>query len=628
MAEPSVSRPASLPGDGDRDATNTSVRTAAAPTEDDEKAPSPTGHDSSTPPPAAEGDAAAAVTAGQPAGATSPPPAETELTTMRIFLIMTALCMSVFLAALDMTIVTTALPTIAAHFGTSAGFVWVGSAFMLASAATTASWGKASDVWGRKPVLLTASAVFFLGCALAGGAHNLPMLIAGRAVQGAGAGGLLTLSNIIIGDLFSARERGKYYGMVGMVWATASALGPVVGGALTSSVTWRWCFYINLPISGTAFAIIVLLLHLPTPKTPLLAGLRVIDWLGTLAVTGGTLMLLMGLQFGGSSYPWRSATVICLIVSGVVALVLFGLIEHYVATYPVVPTHLYASRSNLAVLLVCLFHGLAFTQVNYFLPIYFQALLGATPLISGVWLLATCLPTALCAAGSGVYLRKTGRFHDPIVLGFVLSVLGAGLLYDLPHDLDGPPSRASAWARLIMFQVIVGGGIGMLFQPPLVALQSNVPPQNNASATASFSLMRSMASAISVVAGSAAFDNKMTAQFQAILAAVGGDTATATALTGNQAQANLMLVDTLPAAARGPVRGAQYTALQQIWIQTVCFSAAGLVACFFIRRKPLRQTHETVQTGIEGEKARRRIALERRAAKKAAKKEQKQGDEV
>ncbi len=144
-----------------------------------------------------------------------------------------------------MTIVTTALPTIAAEFHSSAGFAWVGSAFMLASAAATAIWGKVSDIWGRKPVLLAANIVFILGCALCGAAQNLSMLIAGRVVQGIGAGGLLTLVNIIIGDLFSARERGKYYGMIGMVWATAGAMGPVVGGALTNNVSWRWCFYIN-----------------------------------------------------------------------------------------------------------------------------------------------------------------------------------------------------------------------------------------------------------------------------------------------------------------------------------------------------------------------------------------------
>ncbi|EPE10510.1 major facilitator superfamily transporter [Ophiostoma piceae UAMH 11346] len=539
-----------------------------------------------------------------------------KMTTIQIVLLMSALCMSVFLAALDMTIVTTALPTIAEDFGSSAGFVWVGSAFMLGSAAATASWGKFSDVFGRKPVLLCANLVFLLGCALCGAAKTLPTVIAGRAVQGIGAGGLLTLVNIIIGDLFSARERGKYYGMIGMVWATAGALGPVVGGALTNNVSWRWCFYINLPVSGTAFFIILAILRLPTPKTPILVGLKAIDWLGSLTITGGTLMLLMGLQFGGTSFPWRSATVICLIIFGFLTLAIFGFIEHFVAKFPVVPTHLYRSRSNLAVLLVCLFHGLSFTQSNYYLPTYFQAVLGASPLMSGVYLLALSLGVSVCAATSGIYLKKTGRYMDPIILGFVLAVLGSGLLYNLPTG-QTTPSAASAWSRIIIYQIIAGMGIGLNFQPPLVALQSNVPPQNNASATASFALMRSIAAAISVVVGSAAFSNKMTAQYDTILAAVGGDAATANLLTGSNAQANLFLVDSLPSEARKIVRKALYTAIQEIWIQTVCFSAAGLFACFFIKRKQLQYTHETVKTGIEGEIERRRIALARKGKKKA-----------
>ncbi|EFX02179.1 major facilitator superfamily transporter [Grosmannia clavigera kw1407] len=553
--------------------------------------------------------------AAAPAG-NGPSNVQPPRSTIQIFLLMTAACMSVFLAALDMTIITTALPTIAEHFGSSAGFAWVGSAFMLAAAASTANWGKFSDVWGRKPVLLAASAVFFLGCALCGAATSLAMLIAGRAVQGVGAGGLLTLVNIIIGDIFSARERGKYYGMIGMVWATASALGPIVGGALTNNVSWRWCFYINLPISGTAFFIILFTLHLPTPHTPLLAGLRSIDWLGSLLITGGTLMLLMGLQYGGNAYPWRSVTVICLIVFGVVTLVLFGLVEHRLAVYPLLPTHLFASRSNVAVLCVCLFHGLAFTQAIYFLPTYFQAVLGATPLLSGVYLLPVCLPVSLCAAGSGIYLKRTGRFRDPIILGLLLAVLGSGLLLNLPRGRN-VPSTSSAWARIVIYQGITGAGIGLNFQPPLVALQSNVPPQNNASATAFFSLTRNMASAIAVVAASAAFANRMTAQRPAILAAAAGNASLADMLSGDAAQANLLLVDRLPPDLRSVVRAAMYDAVRPVWIQTTCFAAAGLIACLFIHAKPLQSVHETVNTGIEGEKERRRIALEQRAHRKA-----------
>ena len=327
-------------------------------------------------------------------------------------------------------------------------------------------------------------------------------------------------------------------------------------------------------------------------------------------------MLLMGLQFGGSSYAWDSAIVICLIVFGLVTIAIFGAIEKWVAKYPVLPTHIYASRSNLACLVVCFFHGLMFTGVTYFMPTYFQAVLGATPLLSGVWLLPMSVGVSVCAASSGIYLKKTGRVKDPIYLGFTLAVLGAGLLYDLPTSRHSP-SSASAWARIIVFQGITGAGVGLNFQPPLVALQSNVLSQYNAAATASFALVRSMASAISVVIGSTIFSNKMNSQYDVVLAAVGGNTNVATALTGANAQANLFLVDAMPPAEQAAVRMTLYNAVRVIWIATVAFAAVGLLASFLIRKKALRQTHETVKTGIEGEQERRRLAMARKEEKKA-----------
>ncbi|ERT01087.1 hypothetical protein HMPREF1624_02326 [Sporothrix schenckii ATCC 58251] len=639
MAETTTPAPGqdAQPRDIETDAaTIAAAPTIGAHTDDDEKSTPRAGSATETDAPVAPAHGNSDDTLAGPGAATEEAPASAppagqadKRGKAQIVLLMSALCMSVFLAALDMTIITTALPTIAEAFGSSAGFVWVGSAFMLGSAASTAGWGKFSDIWGRKPVLLTANLIFILGCALCGAANSLTMVIAGRAVQGIGAGGLLTLVNIIIGDLFSARERGKYYGVIGMVWATASALGPVVGGALTSNVSWRWCFYINLPISGTALFIIFFTLKLPTPHTPLLTGLKTIDWLGTLTITGGTLMLLMGLQFGGTSYPWNSAIVICLIVFGVVTIGLFIAIEHWVAKYPVVPTHMYKSRSNLACLLVCLFHGLTFTQATYFMPTYFQAVLGATPLLSGVYLLAMSFGVSVCAASSGIYLKKTGRYMDLIFAGFLFSILGAGLLIDLPTSQHAP-TFSSSWPRIIIYQGIVGVGTGIMFQPPLVALQSNVPPQNNASATASFALVRSMSSAIAVVIGSTVFANKMTSQYDTILAAVGGNTAIAGELTGANAQANLFLVDSLPAAAQTAVRLALYKAIQTIWFELVAFAGAGLLASFLIRKKALRVSHETVKTGIEGEEERRRIALAKKEEQrqKAAKKTVGKGEGV
>jgi len=181
--------------------------------------------------------------------AMEPPPVlmspEDERTAFETVVIMASLCASVFLAALDTTIITTALPTISEYFHSNAGYTWIGSAYLLANAASTPSWGKFSDIWGRKPVLLVACAVFFIGSLLAAVSVSIGMLIAARAIQGIGGGGLIILVNICISDLFSMRNRGKYFGIVGMVWAFASAVGPILGGVFTEKVSWRWCFYIN-----------------------------------------------------------------------------------------------------------------------------------------------------------------------------------------------------------------------------------------------------------------------------------------------------------------------------------------------------------------------------------------------
>lgn len=386
---------------------------------------------------------------------------------LKIALIMFSLGISVLLVALDITIVTTALPTIAERFHSASGYTWVGSAYLISTSASTPIWGKVSDIFGRKPILLVTNAIFFVGSLLAGVSVNMDMLIAARVIQGIGAGGLITLVNISISDLFAMRERGAYYGVIGGVWALASSLGPVIGGALTQKVSWRWCFYINLPLDGVAFLIVLFILDLHTPKTPIRRGLKAVDWLGSVTMVSGTIMLLLGLEFGGVSFPWNSATVICLIVFGVVTIGIFFVIEHRIVPNPLMPLDIFSKRSNLAALGVCFFHSYVFISGSYFLPLYFQAVLGATPILSGVYLLPTALSLSFLSMCTGIFIRVTGQYLPPIWFGITFMTIGFGLFIDL-----GPNS---SWAKIIIYQIIGGLGTGPNFQAPLIALQSLVP---------------------------------------------------------------------------------------------------------------------------------------------------------
>ncbi|KAL8832896.1 MAG: hypothetical protein Q9170_004676 [Blastenia crenularia] len=445
-------------------------------------------------------------------------------------LIMLALCIAVFLAALDTTIITTAIPTIATRFHASeADYTWVGSAYLLAAAASTPTWGKFSDIWGRKPILLVANIVFLIGSLISALSTNIKMLLAGRAIQ--------------------------------------------------------------VPFDGLAFIIIFLFLDIETPKTPLLAGLKAIDWLGSITIVGGTIMFLLGLEYGGVSYPWTSATVICLIVFGLFTLCLFFLNEWKVATYPVMPLRLFKYRSNIAALAVCFCHGHVFIAGAFFLPLYFQAVLGASPILSGVYTFPFVLSLSFVSMAVGIMIKKTGQYLPAIWFGLFFMTVGFGLYIDLK---DYP-----SWARIIVFQIIAGIGVGPNFQAPLIALQTLVKPRDIATATATFGFTRNIATSISVVIGGVIFQNGMSKRQHILAASLPPDIARL--LGGGSAGAATDIVKNLPPDQKRVADRVYTESLRTMWIYYVVIAAVGLAASLLIGRQTLSKEHEVQKQGLAGQ---------------------------
>lgn len=524
-----------------------------------------------------------------------------ERSKSRIAIVMLALAVAVFLAAIDTTIITTAIETIAEDLHSSSGFTWIGAAYLLASAASTPLWGKISDIFGRKPVLLLANFIFFVGSLIAGLSINIGMLIAARAIQGIGGGGLLSLPNIIIADLFSPRRRGAYYGIIGSIWAFAASLGPILGGIFTTKVTWRWCFYINLPLDGLSFLIIFFFLDLTIPKTPLFEGLVAIDWLGSLFIVAGTLLFLFGLELGGTSFPWSSATVICLLVFGILAALLSIPVEAKAAKYPIMPGRVFKDVSNLACLGVCFFHSLTFIAGAFYLPLYFQAVLGNTPLLSGVHTLASSVSVGISSIGTGIFIRRTGIYLLPIylgkyphtktfsslifsssnnsslILGLALMMLGYGLFINL--------SRTSSWAKIILYQIVAAVGTGPNFQAPLIGLQSRLQPRDIGTATSTFFFIRLLGSAISIIMGAALFQNQL-AKHGINSVGSGGVLAGVGAIAQE------------PQGVGEETREQYSKALQTMWILYVSTAGVGLVLSSLIKKKELSKIHQETRIGL------------------------------
>ncbi|KAJ5380944.1 Efflux pump dotC [Penicillium cataractarum] len=514
---------------------------------------------------------------------------------LRIVAIMTALSLAMLIAALDQTILATAIPTIAAKLHSAAGYTWIGGAYLLANAAGACIWAKLSDIWGRKLILLIAVAWFFISSIVCAVAVNMEMLIAGRALQGVAGGGLLQLITIIISDLFSVRQRSLYLGLMEFMWAFAGGIGPLLGGAFSQYVSWRWNFWINVPVSGITFILLLFFLDVHNPKTKIMDGVKAIDWFGSVSILGLTLMLLLGLDFGGETFAWNSSQVICLIVFGSFCSLLFIYSEKRLAKYPLMPLSIFSRLSNIATLAVAFAHG--------FVSLHRRRILHAPiPPISQTSITHALrsphppLPLAEAFSGiaTGAIIHKTGRYLELIWGGLVLMLIGNGLYIHLGVN--------SSLGEIVGYQLISGIGAGFLFQTPIIAIQAMVSQDETATATATLGFIRNMATASSIVIGGVVFQNSM-GKMKSSLLATGMSEAMADRMTGDSAAANIEYINQIDDAAQLlAVKEAFAWSLRNMWILYTCMSAVGLFLSAFILKARLNKEHVETVTGLNQEK--------------------------
>ncbi|MET9090837.1 MDR family MFS transporter [Streptomyces cyaneofuscatus] len=481
-----------------------------------------------------------------------------------------ALLLGMLLAALDQTIVSTALPTIVSELGGLDHLSWVVTAYLLAATAATPLWGKLGDQYGRKKLFQTAIVIFLIGSALCGMAQNMPQLIGFRALQGLGGGGLMVLSMAIVGDIVTPRERGKYQGLFGAVFGVTSVLGPLLGGFFTETLSWRWVFYINLPIGVVALLVIAAVLHIPVHREK-----HTIDYLGTFLIASVATCLILVASLGGTTWAWGSVQIIALAVLAVVLLIAFVAVERRAAE-PVLPLKLFRIRTFSLVAVISFIVGFAMFGAMTYLPTFLQVVHGITPTMSGVHMLPMVLGMLLTSTGSGQLVSRTGRWKVFPLAGTALTAAGLLLLHRL-----SPAS--STWEMSLSFFVF-GAGLGLVMQVLVLVVQNAVSYRDLGVATSGATFFRSIGASFGVAIFGTVFTNRLTGQLDSALAG----RSLPPGVDAERLAADPRSIQMLPADLRPSILDAYSTSITDVFLYAAPVVLIAFVLAWFLREDKLR----------------------------------------
>ncbi|RWA09503.1 hypothetical protein EKO27_g5594 [Xylaria grammica] len=504
----------------------------------------------------------------------------------RFWAIIIAISFAALLTALESTITSTALPSIVAALGGGELYVWAVNGYFVSMTSLQPLFGQLANVFGRRWPTIIATAAFVLGSGICGGATNIQLLIAGRVIQGIGAGGINVLVEIITCDLVPLRYRGNYLAIIFGLISLGTALGPFFGGLIVSNISWRWVFYLCLPIGGTALVLLVFFLHVGYNKEKTLAGrLANIDWFGNSLFAASVTSILIALAWAGVVYPWSSYHVLVPLILGFAGIIGFIFFEgsRFAPQAPTIPLRLFSNRTSSFAFILTFLHSISGTWVLYFLPVYFQGVRGYDPTYSGVALLPTILVLIPLAAIGGGTMSKFGKYKPTHYIGFGLLIVGFGLFTLLDEN-----SSTGQW---VGFQIVSAAGAGVIIPTLLPAVMASLSDSDTAVATATWSFLRSFGLTWGAALPAAVFNNR----FDQIAATSITNEAFKQQVTGGKAyeHATSEFLQTLDPVSRQEFIVTVVGALKENWQVAIAFSGLGFLLVNLEKSIKLREQLDT-----------------------------------
>ncbi|KAL0570472.1 hypothetical protein V5O48_011487 [Marasmius crinis-equi] len=489
---------------------------------------------------------------------------------VRFKLILFSLFISLFVAAMELSAISTSLPTIIDSLhGTD--YVWVGTAYSLASTAFLPMSGGVAEIFGRRPAMIIALGLFALGS---------------RTVQGLGGGAIQSVSSIIISDLVSLQERGTYNAVIGMAWAFASAIGPLVGGALAGRGQWRWLFYLNLPICGVAIVAVLIFLRLPTPPGTVTSKLRKMDWIGNLLVISSTTAVVIGLSWGGVVYSWSSSHVLSTLIVGFVGFVLFFVHQAKWAANPIIPITILSNRSSVSGYIQNFINYILMLGLGYYFPVYLQACKDASSIKSGLGILPLAASIGFSAVLSGISVTITKRYRPQLWVGWVLVAVGLGLITQL-----GPQST---YPHLLGVSVLPGIGMGVLAAVGYFPVLAPLNVTQNAYALAFFAFGRTFAGIWGISLGNAVLQNELQKRLRPELVEALGGT-----ITADKLYAFISQIRFLGEPTKAELQENFGDSLDVLWAVMAGVAGIGLLSSLLMKGIALQNVRDEKWTKVE-----------------------------